>query len=141
MAALTIVGNLVSYADFLGPINRAETLQDTALIKFIEKTTLLFTIVFLCSLFFNRWVMIVIWIVAFNFFVKLAWQLPELKIIHDNEVCADINICHAGIILKSSLVKGADYVLTRQTCLAERGTWLPELNSCDFNHTGNDNAK
>lgn len=96
IAGITIIFNFVGDYSYNLHQNKGDYLGK--LLSYRNSVTIIFTFVWLLSLFLNKKIMVIVWLIAFSHANLASLQIYELCEVYANEYCADNN-CDAKAFL------------------------------------------
>lgn len=96
IAGISIIFNFVGDYSYNLHQNKGDYLGK--LLSYRNSVIIIFTFVWLLSLFFNKKIMVIVWLIAFSHAYKASLQIYELCEVYAHEHCADNN-CDAKVFL------------------------------------------
>lgn len=102
IAAVSIIFNFIGDYSYNLYQNKEDYLGK--LLSYRNSVTIIFTTVWLLSLFLNRKIMVIIWLIAFSQAYRASLQVYEFCEVHAEEYCADNN-CDIKILVEKECLK------------------------------------
>lgn len=102
IAGISIIFNFVGDYSYNLHQNKGDYLGK--LLSYRNSVTIIFTFVWLLSLFLNKKIMVIVWLVAFSYADRASLQISELCEVYGEEYCEDNN-CDAKIFIAQNCQK------------------------------------